>query len=106
MHFNGRNFDALRELLASDARLELVGRTSARGAQAVGNYYTNYARLEGWRVSLGTVDGRAALLGFDNESGAASDVNQPSFFILIEWNGAKIQSIRDYRYVRYAAELV
>ncbi|MDQ6611792.1 MAG: RNA polymerase sigma factor, partial [Gemmatimonadota bacterium] len=50
VHFNGRNFDALRELLATDARLELVGRTSARGAQAVGNYFGNYARLEGWQV--------------------------------------------------------
>ncbi len=106
VHFNGRNFDALRELLADDARLELVGRTSVRGARAVGNYFGNYARLEGWRVALGSVDGRAALLGFDNEGGAQNEhTGRPAFFILVEWNAEQIQSIRDYRYARYTTEL-
>ena len=105
-HFNDRNFDALRELLASDARLELVGRTSALGAKAVGNYFGNYARLDGWRVERGTVDGRAAILGFDNEvAGADAVEGRPTFFILIEWRAGKIQSIRDYRYARYTTDL-
>jgi RNA polymerase sigma-70 factor (ECF subfamily) len=103
VHFNDRNFDALRELLASDARLELVGRTSARGAKAVGDYFGNYERLEGWRVALGAVDGRAGLLGFD-DAGDPSRV-RPTYFILIEWNAGRIQSIRDFRYARYATEL-
>jgi RNA polymerase sigma-70 factor (ECF subfamily) len=105
-HFNNRNFDALRELLASDARLELVGRTSSLGATAVGKYFGNYARLDGWRVECGTVDGRAAILGFDHE-GAQSDAmaGRPTFFMLIEWRAGKIQSIRDYRYARYTTDL-
>lgn len=105
-HFNDRNFDALRELLASDARLELVGRTSALGARAVGNYFGNYARLDGWRVERGTVDGRAAILGFDNEVGVSDAIEgRPSFFILIEWRAGKVQLIRDYRYARYTTDL-
>ncbi len=105
VHFNGRNFDALRELLASDARLELVGRVSAHGKQAVGNYYSNYERLQGWHVTLGTVDGRAALLGFDNDNPSSAPADRPSFFILIEWSEGRIQSIRDFRYARYVTEL-
>ena len=106
VHFNGRDFDALRDLLADDARLELVGRTSARGARAVGNYFGNYARLEGWRVELGSVDGRAALLGFDSEGGSSAvSTGRPTFFILVEFNAGRIQSIRDYRYARYTTEL-
>lgn len=105
-HFNDRNFDALRELLASDARLELVGRTSALGARAVGNYFGNYARLDGWRVERGTVDGRAAILGFDNEVDVSDAIEgRPSFFILIEWRAGKVQLIRDYRYARYTTDL-
>lgn len=63
-HFNGRNFDALRDLLAEDARLELVGRTSSRGRNAVGSSYSNYERISGWRVEVGFVVGRPALIGF------------------------------------------
>ena len=106
MHFNRRNFDALREMLADDARLELVGRTSARGARAVGNYFRNYERLDGWRMEVGTIDGRAALLGFDHEVDSVDVASgRPTFFVLIEWNAHRIQCIHDYRYARYVLEL-
>ena len=100
-HFNGRDFDALRDMLAEDARLELVGRLSSRGKSAVGSYYSNYERLTGWRVEAGFVDGRPALLGFDvpGESG------EPTFFILIGWRDGHVLSIRDYRYARHTVEL-
>lgn len=103
-HFNGRDFDSLRDLLADDARLELVGRMSARGKSAVGSYYTRYDALEGWRVEYGTVDGRPALLGFDalGDRGAAGD---PTFFILVEWRDGQVRGIRDYRYARHTMEL-
>jgi RNA polymerase sigma-70 factor, ECF subfamily len=109
-HFNARNFDALRDLLAEDARLELVGRHSSRGKQAVGSYYSNYERLEGWRVEVGSVDGRPALVGFDAPSasalaGLAPTQAQPTFFILIQWRDGQVQSIRDYRYARHTTEL-
>jgi RNA polymerase sigma-70 factor (ECF subfamily) len=105
-HFNGRNFDALRDLLADDARLEFIGRTSARGARAVGNYFSNYERLHDWRAALGTVDGRAALLVFDAGATAPdAPATRPAYFILIEWRGDHIQCITDYRYSRHVAEL-
>ncbi|MBC7896240.1 MAG: sigma-70 family RNA polymerase sigma factor [Cytophagaceae bacterium] len=106
-HFNGRNFDALRDMLAEDARLELVGRHSARGKGAVGSYYSNYERLSGWRVDFGRVDGRPALLGFDGSptEGDGSGVERPTFFILITWRDGRVRDIRDYRYARHTTEL-
>lgn len=109
-HFNARNFDALRDLLAEDAKLELVGRFSARGKQAVGTYYSRYEELQDWRVEAGFVDGRPALLGFDSvnaqaESTADEALERPSFFILIQWHDGQVQSVRDYRYARYTTEL-
>jgi RNA polymerase sigma-70 factor, ECF subfamily len=109
-HFNGRDFDALRDLLADDARLELVGRMSARGKSAVGSYYSNYERLTGWRVEAGFVDGRPALIGYDSmqargalEEGTADQ--RPTFFILVQWRDGQVQGIRDYRYARHTVEL-
>ena len=108
-HFNGRDFDALRDLLADDARLEVVGRTSARGVQGVGSYYGNYERIQGWRVVLGAVDGRAALLGYDGDAvlpdGGVAPGAKPTFFILVQWQSGRIQSIRDFRYARHTMEL-
>lgn len=109
-HFNSRNFDALRDLLAENARLELVGRASLRGKGAVGSYYSNYERLAGWRVEVGFVDGRPALIGFDSMQGrAAQDEStadqRPTFFILIQWRDGQVQGIRDYRYARHTVEL-
>ena len=112
-HFNARNFDALRDLLAEDARLELVGRLSLRGKSAVGNYFSNYDRLTGWRVEVGSVDGRAALLGYDStdEGDAVEGVDvavggqRPTFFILLQWRDGQVLNIRDFRYARHATEL-
>ena len=105
-HFNGRDFDALRDLLAEDARLELVGRVSSRGKAAVGSYYSNYERLTGWRVEAGFVDGRPALLGFDAVLDPASaGPAAPDFFILLQWRDGRILGIRDYRYARHTTAL-
>ncbi len=104
-HFNARNFDALRDLLADDARLELVGRYSSRGRSEVGTYYSNYERLTGWRVETGTVDGRAALLGFESAIDNAASASRPVFFILLQWRDGQVQGIRDYRYARHTTEL-
>jgi RNA polymerase sigma-70 factor (ECF subfamily) len=109
-HFNGRDFDALRDLLAEDARLELVGRVSVRGKSEVGSYYSNYERIAGWRVEAGLVDGRPALIGFDSmPASPAPDERttdqRPTFFILIQWRDGRVQGIRDYRYARHTVEL-
>jgi RNA polymerase sigma-70 factor (ECF subfamily) len=110
-HFNARDFDALRDLLVDDAKLELVGRTHVRGAQGVGSYFDNYDRLTGWRMAVGMVDDRPAILGFDDvgpDSGPASipplDA-RPTFFVLVSWQNGRISAIRDYRYARHVMQL-
>ena len=107
--FNGRNFDALRDLLAEDVRLELVGRASSRGRVAVGSYYSNYEKITGWRVEAGFVDGRPALIGFDGDGASAAASAgappTPTFFVLVQWREGQIRRIRDYRYARHTIEL-
>ena len=47
--FNARDFDAVRDMLAEDVRLELVARTRMRGRQ-VHTYFGNYASVDDWRL--------------------------------------------------------
>ena len=44
-HFNARDFDAIRAMIADDVRLELVNRTRLKGKAAVSNYFGNYRML-------------------------------------------------------------
>ena len=93
--FNAHDFDGLREMLAEDVRLELVGRFQSRGAQATGRYYTNYAKAPQCRLRPGMVEGRPALLASDAPDEA------PGYFILVEWAAESVAAIRDYRYARH-----
>src|SRR5262249_53016813 len=64
--FNARDFDALRDMLAEDVRLELVSRTHLRGrAEVSGRYFGNYARADDWYFELGFVDRQPALIAHD-----------------------------------------
>jgi RNA polymerase sigma-70 factor (ECF subfamily) len=96
-HFVAREFDQLRELLAQDVRLEVVGIAQNRGAQQVGGYFHRYDSLEGWRPAMGLVEGRPSILVYDAQSGSES----PAYFILIDWSEGQVVRIRDYRYARY-----
>jgi RNA polymerase sigma-70 factor (ECF subfamily) len=94
-HFAAREFDRLRELLAQDVRLDVVGVSQSRGPKQVGCYFSRYSSAEDWNPRLGYVEGRPAILVFDTKdiSGA------PSYFILIDWVNGKIAAIGDYRHV-------
>jgi RNA polymerase sigma-70 factor, ECF subfamily len=98
--FNTRSWDGLRALLGQEARLDLVSRWQRRGA-AAGHYYERYAEvaeLEQLRAEPGLVDGVPALAVF------RGDAHHPAYFIVIEWQGGKYTSIRDYRYVPYITQ--
>lgn len=91
--FNARDFDGLRDMLAEDVRLDLVGRLERSGATDVGqHYFDNYARLDHVRLDLGVVDGRAALLVQEQPE------EPPRYCILVRFRGTRVQTIRDYRY--------
>jgi RNA polymerase sigma-70 factor (ECF subfamily) len=99
--FNAREFDDLRDMLADDVRLEVVGRTRLEGRREVGKYFTNYSTTNDWTMSAGTVDGRPAILVLD----PTLPSRKPRYFVMLEWEGDRLQSIRDFRYATYVAEL-
>ena len=93
--FNARDFDALRDMLAEDVQLELVGMTERSGAADVGGYFDNYARLAGMRLTLGVVDGRPAILAREVPDGP------PAYCLFVGFRGPDVRRIRDYRYARH-----
>lgn len=98
--FNARDFDAVRSMLADEVRLNLVNRVQADGKMPVSNYFGNYSHLGGWRLAPGMVDRKPALLAFDPDDVLGS----PLYFVILEWTGDRVVSIRDFRYARYALE--
>jgi RNA polymerase sigma-70 factor, ECF subfamily len=98
--FNARDFDTLRNMLADEVQLDLVNRTHGSGRSEVGNYFSNYVRIGGWQLVSGFVDRRPAVLVRD----PGDPVGAPLYFILLQWGGARIVNIRDFRYARYAIE--
>ena len=97
--FNARDFDAIRDMLAADVRLELVNRSKMKGKE-VANYFGNYAKVSGWHLVPGLVDGHPAVLVREGSDPSA----RPSYFIMVEWSNGKIVTIRDFRYARYVVE--
>lgn len=98
--FNARDFDAVRAMLADEVKLNLVNRLQADGKVPVSNYFGNYSQLGGWRLGLGMVDRKPALLAFDPDDA----LGMPMYFVILKWLGDKVVSIRDFRYARYALE--
>jgi RNA polymerase sigma-70 factor (ECF subfamily) len=103
--FNLHDFHAVRDMLADEVRLELVNRSGKSGKAAVATYFGNYERLAGWRLVPGFVDRRPAVHVLD----PADPSGIPRYFILLEWSGDRLASIRDFRYAPYVmvdAELI
>jgi len=98
-HFNARDFDAVRTMLAEEVRLELVNKSVLRrGRSEVGGYFDNYARLTDWQLVPGLVDRRPAVLVRNALIPSAA----PAYFILLAWAGDRLVGIRDFRFARYA----
>jgi RNA polymerase sigma-70 factor (ECF subfamily) len=98
--FNARDFDAIRDMLAAEVRLELVNRTRLQGRDEVGRYFHNYAAAADWELVAGFVDGRAAVL-VRNPRGASAGW---TYFVLLEWAGDQVAAIRDFRHAAYTID--
>jgi RNA polymerase sigma-70 factor (ECF subfamily) len=85
----------VRALIGDDCRLDLVSKSQRRGKE-VGMYFGRYEKED---VTLEAVrlEGRLALAA---HVGGAAD---PAYFILLGWEGDRVMSIRDFRYVPYIA---
>src|SRR5713101_10205335 len=99
-HFNARDFDAIRAMIADDVRLELVNKTRMSGKAEVSRYFGNYSKIDDWHLVPGSVEGHPAILVFDpNEPGSA-----PKYFMLLDWQAGKVATIRDFRHAPYVIE--
>lgn len=99
-HFNARDFDAIRAMLADDIRLDLVNKTRLNGKAEVSRYFGNYSSLSDWHLVPGMVEGHPAILVFDSPA-AGSD---PRYFILLNWQADKVATIRDFRHAPYVID--
>jgi RNA polymerase sigma-70 factor (ECF subfamily) len=99
-HFNARDFDAIRGMIAEDVRLDLVNKTRMNGKAEVSRYFGNYAKASDWHLVPGLVEGRPAILVFDPGISGA----QPDYFMLLGWDDDKVAAIRDFRHARYVIE--
>ena len=91
--FNARDWDGVRALVGDDCRLDLVSKSQRRGKQ-VGMYFGNY---EKFNVALRVVrlERQLALAAY------VDDATNPAYFILLEFEAGRVQTIRDFRYVPY-----
>ena len=99
-HFNARDFDAIRSLIADDVRLDLVNKTRMNGKAEVSRYFGNYSKVEDWHLAPGLVEGHPAILVFD----PAAVSGRPKYFMLLQWSAGKVATIRDFRHAAYVIE--
>jgi len=99
-HFNARDFDAIRAMIADDVRLDLVNKTRMNGKAEVSRYFGNYSRIDDWHLVPGLVEGHPAILVFDpNDPGS-----EPKYFMLLQWSAGKVADIRDFRHASYVID--
>jgi RNA polymerase sigma-70 factor (ECF subfamily) len=98
--FNARDFDAIRNILADEVRLDLVAKVRMNGRKQVETYFSNYSQGRDWRFAPGFVERRPAVLVYNPQS----PTGVPGYFVLLEWDGGKLAAIRDFRYARYVVE--
>lgn len=97
--FNARAFDALRDLLAADVRLDLPLRIRIEGKADVSVYFKRYSAAPiHWRAAPVLADGRPALLLTDPDDAANRSL------VLLGWSDGRIVTIRDFLHARYVMD--
>ena len=99
-HFNARDFDAIRAMIADDVRLDLVNKTRLNGKAEVSRYFGNYSKVGDWHLVPGLVEGRPAILVFDPSDPGSG----PKYFMLLQWSADKVADIRDFRHASYVID--
>jgi RNA polymerase sigma-70 factor (ECF subfamily) len=99
-HFNARDFDAIRAMIADDVRLDLVGKTRINGKAEVSRYFGNYSKVHDWHLVPGLVERRPAILVFDPAKPSA----RPAYFMLLQWSADQVATIRDFRHASYVVD--
>jgi RNA polymerase sigma-70 factor, ECF subfamily len=99
-HFNARDFDALRNLLAEDVKLDLVNRLRLAGRKDVSQYFGRYGESLDWKFAPGLAEGRPALL----VSNPADTSEAVEYVVLLDWVNDRIRGIRDFRYAKYVTD--
>jgi RNA polymerase sigma factor (sigma-70 family) len=102
--FNGRDWDALRAMLADDVRLIQSTYPLRAGAADVGMFFGIYAQMAPVRLAPAWLHGREVIAVYEDPQSV-----KPSYLMWLEWTDGRVSFIRDYRYVRYVidgAELV
>lgn len=98
--FNARDFDALRNLLAEDVKLDLVNRLRLSGRKDVSVYFDRYGESLDWKFAPGLAEGRPALL----VSNPADISGAVRYVVLLDWVNDHIRGIRDFRHAKYIAD--
>ena len=99
-HFNARDFDSLRNLLAEDVQLDLVNRLRLAGRKDVSVYFTRYSEIFDWKFSPGLAEGHPALL----VSKSSDPTDTVDYVVLLDWVDGRIIGIRDFHYARYVTD--
>lgn len=99
-HFNARDFDAIRGLIADDVRLDLVNKTRMNGKAEVSRYFGNYDKVADWHLVPGLVERHPAILVFDPGAPGGG----PKYFMLLQWSAEKVATIRDFRHAPYVID--
>lgn len=93
--FNRRDWKRLSDLIAADARLEIVGVTEGASPST---YFTNYERQPyEWHFELDLVDGVPMVVVWRR----VGDGWRPATVVRLWWQGGRVIRIRDYAHVDY-----
>jgi RNA polymerase sigma-70 factor, ECF subfamily len=98
--FNERNWDAVRDMLIDDVRLEVLDATSRRGRKEVDVYFGRYSNRTDWRMVPATLEGREGLAVVSELKGGLEPPASVNF-VELTIDGDRIARIRDFHHIPY-----